>query len=308
MQAPSPHEQPPPSVPEGPHVEAPPIHDPWISPWPAPPPQPEVSTLALTSAIAWIPMFGPLGSIAAIVFGWAGRREIERSQGLRTGYFWATLGLALGVVFTVGWGAALSYVALRPRPAAPMVIVAAPPVPAEAPSSPAAMQPATPPQPSPGGSVPKNTVVKRHGKITVVDVGVSVTSLDRELARQRAEAASAGEAVLVMLTRDPCEPCRGFDASLASPLMQTALDKVRLVRVDIAVFSDDLEGLKMSARGIPAFYLLSVDLSPRDGIDGGEWDDDIPPNIAPVLGAFVRGKYGTRRQSWRPLPGSGVQL
>ena len=43
-------------------------------------------------------------------------------------------------------------------------------------------------------------------------------------------------------------------------------------------------------------------------IHGGEWDDDIPPNIAPVLGAFVRGKYGTRRYPWQPLPGSGMRL
>ncbi len=30
-----------------------------------------------------------------------------------------------------------------------------------------------------------------------------------------------------------------------------------------------------------------------------EWDDDIPRNIAPVLGNFVRGRYTKRREQWR---------
>ena len=90
--------------------------------------------------------------------------------------------------------------------------------------------------------------------------------------------------------------------------MQTALTKVRLVRVDIEVFRDDLEAMKVPRKYIPGFYLLSLDLTPRDGINGGEWEEDIPPNIAPVLGAFVRGKYTARKQVWQPLPGSGIKL
>jgi hypothetical protein len=265
--------------------------------------------LALTSLVALL--FGPLGAIAAIVFGWAARREIDRSESRVTGYGLATLGLALGALFTMAWGAGLSIlvvqqhhrdreaVAAHSEPASPSV--AAPTPVTEVPAARA-------PEPPPGGSVPKNTVVKHNGAITVVDVGVSAVALDRELAKQRAEAAGVGETLMVMLTRDPCDPCRGVDASLTTQIMQTALAKVRLVRVDIDVFGDDLDGLKMPHSRFPAFFLLGTDLSPKDGIDGGEWDDDIAPNIAPVLGAFVRGKYGARRQVWHPLPGSGVQL
>ncbi len=53
---------------------------------------------------------------------------------------------------------------------------------------------------------------------------------------------------------------------------------------------------------------LGVNLTPRDGIDGGEWDDDIAQNIAPVLGAFVRGKYPARREAWKAVRGSGMRL
>jgi hypothetical protein len=39
-----------------------------------------------------------------------------------------------------------------------------------------------------------------------------------------------------------------------------------------------------------------------DLIDGGEWDADVPENIAPVLGAFVRGTYSNRRHARAPAP------
>ena len=64
----------------------------------------------------------------------------------------------------------------------------------------------------------------------------------------------------------------------------------------------------VSYGGVPWFFLLAPGLSPRDGISGGEWDADVAPNIAPVLGAFVRGRYAERREAWRPVPGSGMAL
>jgi hypothetical protein len=132
--------------------------------------------------------------------------------------------------------------------------------------------------------------------------------LSDELAKQRAEALAAGEHLLVMTTKDACNPCRGVDRALKDPLLQTALTKTRIVRVDVDVFRDDLDALHIPSKRIPGFYLLSPDLTPSDGIDGGEWDDDIPPNIAPVLGAFMRGVYKTRRQAWQPIPATGISL
>jgi hypothetical protein len=111
-----------------------------------------------------------------------------------------------------------------------------------------------------------------------------------------------------MTTTARCEPCAGVAKSLADPQMQTALAKMRLVRVDIAVFRDDLEALRVPYDAIPGFFLLGVDLAPRDGINGGEWGEDIAPNIAPVLGAFVRGKYSERKSKFNPLPGGGIRL
>ena len=268
--------------------------------------------LAVT-AMGALPL-GPLGSIAAIVFGWAARREIERSRSRLAGYALATVAMALGVVLTMAWGGAIATWAwaqsYRERVAP---IEEAPPIPGRPAARPPAAAPPAAAAPAPPASIvgpgaPRTTKLKREGNVTVVDIGVSASSLSEELAKQRAEASGAGETMVVMTTAARCDPCRGVDQSIRDPLLQTALAKIRLVRVDIEVFREDLDALRIPHSRFPGFFLLAPDLTPRDGIDGGEWDDDIPRNIAPVLGAFVRGRYATRRKDWQPLPGSGIRL
>jgi hypothetical protein len=295
--------------------ELPPIDDPFVVR--PPPPSTERATtskLAITSVLALL--FGPVGAVCAVVFGIAARREIEAAGSRRSGYFLATIGAALGGVLTVAWIAGFGLLAWMHRLEDPMPSVSSTDEPAATahgvdPAQSAGPSPPTAAQhtdPQAGGTVPKQTRLRHEGSVTIVDVGTGVSSLSEELAKQRAEAASKGETVVVMTTKDPCDPCRGVDRSLPDPLMQTALSKVRLVRVDIEVFKEDLEMQKMPTERYPSFFMLSVDLTPKDAIDGGEWDDDIPQNIAPVLGAFVRGKYTARRQTWQPPPGSGVRL
>lgn len=293
--------------------ELPPLDDPYLRAPVALPPA-KLSKLAVTSVIAPF-VAGPLGAIAGIVFGWSARRAIEASGGRRQGYGLATAGLLLGLTTTMLWGAMLSLwlwtsryrvegkTAQAAEPARLTEPGRARVPPAAAPPQSAAPEPTTP-----GFVIPKTTTSRREGAISIVDVGASATSLKEALAKERAAAASAGETMLMMTTGARCEPCKGFDRSLGDPLMQTALSRIRLVRVDIGFFKEDLEVLKVPTNRIPGFYLLALDLTPRDGIDGGEWDEDIARNIAPVLGAFVRGKYTARREAWKPLPGSGVRL
>jgi hypothetical protein len=162
--------------------------------------------------------------------------------------------------------------------------------------------------PAPILAAPARTQIEHKGRITVVDLGRATSSLSDELARQRADAAAAHETLLVMTTAAGCDPCRGVDQSLSDAQVQKALARVRLVRIDSELFHEDLDGLRIPHGRVPGFFLLAPDLAPRDGIDGGEWDADIAPNIAPVLGAFVRGTYTSRREPWHPLPGSGMAL
>jgi hypothetical protein len=259
---------------------------------------------------------GPLGALLAIILGLFARTSLDRPGERARGQALATLGIVLGIVLLPAWGGLVGYYAYRRalREQARMEDESEEPREATPPSGsphrqhPHVLLPPTQGPSAPAGPLEPSPRISQEGAITLVDLGGATTSLADELARQRAEAARARETLVVMTTAAGCDPCRGVDTSLADPRMQAALAKVRLVRVDVRTFEEDLESLRIPQLKIPGFYLLRLDLTPKDGIDGGEWDDDIPKNIAPVLGAFVREKYTRRRERWTPLPATGVTL
>jgi hypothetical protein len=147
----------------------------------------------------------------------------------------------------------------------------------------------------------QDTETQLRGVIEVVDVGVTSGALEDVLRTHYAIAAAKGQKLLVMTTGRRCTPCAGVDDALSHPLMQQALRDVRLVRVDLDVFGEELGKLRMPTRLYPGFFLLGEDILPIDAVHGGEWDDDIAENIAPVLGSFVRGEYKKRRHpEWSP--------
>ncbi len=84
--------------------------------------------------------------------------------------------------------------------------------------------------------------------------------------------------------------------------MQHALAKVRLVRADAASFPGELQRLGVPIESVPGFTLLDTHAHALDHIHGGEWDADIPANIAPILERFLRHSLAPRRHPWaRPL-------
>ena len=206
----------------------------------------------------------------------------------------------LGAALVLSWGTGIGFLVQRAlAPLAEPVVRSAPGVSRSAPSR----------RPTGRGFVvPKATTPIARGGVSVVDVGVDVSSLADALAQQRAAARDAGETMLVMTTSSDCEPCESLFNALPEPRMQAALARVRLVRVDLRVFKDDLESLQIPHDAYPGFFVLGPDLRPRDGIDAGEWDDNVPENMAPVLDAFVRGQLTKRRTPWQVLPGAGMRL
>ncbi len=160
------------------------------------------------------------------------------------------------------------------------------------------------------GSVPKESSVKKIGNITVITLGTDEPPLREALAQKALKARADGKELLLMLREASCGPCDGVIQSLSNDLMQKALAPIEIVIIDKEVFKDDLKSLKASFPLTPNFILLASDMSPRDEVDGGEWGEDIPKNIAPVLGPFVRGQLGiaTRKHKWRQEQAGGVVL
>jgi hypothetical protein len=284
------------------------LADPYALP-PTPEGEPSLRTprLALFSVLAAL-LLGPVGAVLGIVLGWQARRKLEGSEGRRpVGHWLATAGLALGVLMTLAWGFVGAYVFITDRhradPQPPEATLREPREPLPRPGTSASPSDATP-----TWMPPRMTHVETVGTIRVVDIGLSVSSLANELAQQRAQATKAGETLMVMTTAVTCDPCRGVDGALRDPRMKAALARVRLARVDRDAFEEDLDRLHIPTDRFPGFFLLSPDLTPNDGVDGGEWDEDVAANIAPVLGAFARGTYRVRRQRFHTVPSFGITL
>lgn len=217
---------------------------------------------------------------------------------------------AFGLALLLSWGTGIGLLVQRmiAAPAEPAPSLAGPPRRASARFPPRASARPSPSAAAPDLRVPRATTTIEREAVTVIDVGIEARSLADELTKQRAAAQDAHQTMVVMTTLPDCGPCASVFGALSDPRMQTVLARVRLVRVYADVFRDDLDSLEIPSANFPGFFVLGPDLRPRDGIDGGEWDDDIPANIAPVLEGFVRGTLTKRRTPWQALPGSGMRL
>lgn len=218
--------------------------------------------------------------IPAIILGALAHRDIRASGRSARGGGFATAGIILGSIGSTvffGWVGIVAY-----------SMFAADPIPA-------AHMPAAPAAPAP--AVVSSTGHPARG--SVVELHPSAGALHAQLISQTSSAARAGESVLVETSVSSCEPCSEIERAVTDPAVLSALSKVRLLRIDVREFRAELAGLRMNEPTVPWFYLLDTRGQPRDAISADEWDDNDAENIAPVLGAFVRGKLQPRRTSWR---------
>lgn len=145
----------------------------------------------------------------------------------------------------------------------------------------------------------RETRTETVGAIKIVDLGGDEPTLRGALQTQMKAAKADNKEVLVLVMADNCDPCKKLKEALSDPTMQDALSPVVVVRVNALVFERELMDMNFRTAERPGLYLLSSDGTPRDGITGAEWDEDIPANMAPVLKSFVRGKYKNRRHKFQ---------
>ncbi|MEI9951452.1 MAG: DUF4190 domain-containing protein [Pseudomonadota bacterium] len=270
------------------------------------------SVFALIASLSGFVCFLGAGGALGVVLGLIARSEISRAEGRENGRGLASAAIALGVLnvclTVIGVAVGITYLA---RPKSVSAARAAPAVTAPvwgAPSvAPRAAKPPSKAAPPARASREAGTQITTLGDITLADIS---GDLETELDKQRALAAAAGETLVLWMVVPRCKPCDGVAAALTSKEAQKALAKVRLVRVDRDDdFQPELERLGIPTEKIPGFALLDAHSHARDFIHGGEWDADTSANIAPVLGKFVRGRYGKRRHPWRgPARADETQL
>jgi len=141
-----------------------------------------------------------------------------------------------------------------------------------------------------------------YGSILVVDIAPDVASLDDELERQRTLADLSGRRILLWLVVADCKPCRAIESAFSSRDVQHALARTRVVRLNAVDFGAELSRVGLPVDAFPCFALLGPNGIASDYLHGGEWDADVPQNIAPVLKSFVEGTYVHRRSPWHGGP------
>ena len=265
------------------------------------------ATLALAAGVlSFFCLFG-FGGVLAVVLGWLAHGEIERSEGRLAGKRLASTGIGLGLanlIFTVVGVGALVALAVRPAPPSAVLAppVSAPPIPRPAVVT-APSTPAPSPQAETADTTPALPVLPAHiGRIVIVEAAPGEAALETQLLAQLQESAKAGERLVLWTVTSDCEPCEAVGRALSDARMQRALARVRLVRANAAAFPRELQHLGIAVDVVPGFTLLDARGRVLDHIHGGEWDADIPANIAPILDKFLRHSLTQRRHPWaRPL-------
>jgi hypothetical protein len=227
-----------------------------------------------------------LTAIPAIGLGLTARSTIARSRGMLGGVGFANAGIAtglagtaIGLVGVVAFIAGLSYSAQGTTAHRPLFTPSPESTTAWAPTPPSmAVEPLT------------------IGTIHVVDLDPEAKRTFRQqLAEEVHRAAKAHQSVVVMTSARWCGVCKEIQAALPDSRMQAALANVDLVRVDVDDFDDELRAAGMLEDTLPWFYKVDATLHPVDAISAGEWDDNVPLNMAPVLKSFLAGTLRARR-------------
>jgi thioredoxin-related protein len=261
---------------------------------PPPSPSPPSDGKAVLSLVLGILSFFICGltGIPAIVLGFSAKSDIRASGGMVGGSGIATAGIVTGFAGTAMTMLSIGFIVLGVM----MGARASSAPTASGPSGTTAHKPAHTAPMAPAAGVHTPSAPATFGTIRVVDLDPEAKeTFHQQLATEYKRASGAKQTLLLMTSAKWCSVCREFEDALTDPKMQTALANVSIVRVDIDDFDAELKSEGMLENTLPWFYKLDATLRPVDAISAGEWDDNVPDNMAPVLKSFVSGTLRARR-------------
>jgi hypothetical protein len=256
-------------------------------------------------------VFPGVSGLTALVLGFVALSEIKRSGGRLHGTGVAAAGMVLGVLHIAGAAVMLvvfvtSAATAKHHAVAPPLAV--PPALAPAPTAPNVTKLVNPEQPG-GRTAESQTRVTKFGGVTLVDPAPGAATLETLLRDEQALAAKEQALLLVWISSPELAPCNGVGVALRDGRLQKALAGTRILRLNVNDYYVELSRQGLPVKVLPGFVLMSPEGRPLDYVNGGEWDADVPENIAPVLGNFIHGRYTRRRHPWHgPTRGDETAL
>lgn len=155
------------------------------------------------------------------------------------------------------------------------------------------------------GAIPRETITRSYGPVWLIDLGVTSLRLQDSLRIQRTLARRNRERLMLMVSRGAQGRGDAFVSLLGKISLQSRVGPLRIVRVDIGAFEQELALLRVPMQVAPAFFLLDEHSIPRDGIHYREWTDpEDGVEVGTVLARFLAGRYTRRRYEWAPISGS----
>jgi hypothetical protein len=226
--------------------------------------------------------------LPAVILGVRAQTAIRQSRGSLTGGSLAAWGIATGVLGSIFGMLLMAAVVLSAWVDSRREATTIPVDPQPAPEVTAPAWAPTAPLPPPAPAM--------VGAIRVVDLDPTArATFHQQLESEYRRAAGAHQMLILMTSKKKCDVCDEIATSLTDSRMQKALAHVEIVRADVDDFAEELHENGMLEPTLPWFYKIGGSLHPTDAVSAGEWAENVPENMAPVLGSFVAGTLKVRR-------------
>jgi len=155
-------------------------------------------------------------------------------------------------------------------------------------------------------SLASRTETGQYGLIELVDVGDD-TPRFAEFVAQQAGAAYEKKQICLLVTMVPqCPGCASLGYALSRGSLLNSLGRVRIVRLDLDEFEEELRNLHLPIDRVPGFIRLDRLGKAVDFLDAGEWNTNDPAEYAPIIEAFLQGRLKLRRHPWVRNPDSSA--
>ena len=101
-----------------------------------------------------------------------------------------------------------------------------------------------------------------------------------------------------------CPSCAALGYALSRGVLTHKLGKIRILRLDLDEFEQEIRGMHLPIDRVPGFILVDGSGRISDFLDAGEWNTNDPAEFAPILVQFVSGNLHQRRYPFHQDPQS----